>query len=36
MSSGKSSGISMSLVRLAVGVEDLEDLIADLTHALHG
>ncbi len=30
----RASGISPSLVRLAVGVEDLEDLVEDLTQAL--
>lgn len=30
----QSLGISDGLIRLSVGVEDLDDLIADLTHAL--
>jgi methionine-gamma-lyase len=30
----KQGGISDELVRLSVGIEDLEDIIADLDHAL--
>jgi cystathionine gamma-lyase len=30
----KALGISDTLVRISVGIEDCDDLIADLTHAL--
>jgi methionine-gamma-lyase len=30
----ETAGISDGLVRLAIGIEDVEDIIADLDHAL--